>query len=199
MVVLFNPENLEISVNLSIESESGMQNHITLSQPLLDQPAVRERLNLGEGNNPTVSLEDMLEVARQIIQTELVKHGYAPTELIGLRISYGDRGEVDNQEKTLSREWESLSNPTEAINAQDSAKLPPAQLPVDHQFLSDLGGRLKEIMPTTASESDGFSMLLNFSSSDAIGVGNCDRDGNVKGVIPKVPCLPTSTKPDEVE
>jgi hypothetical protein len=176
-----------------------MQNNITLNQPLLDQPAVREKLNLGEDNNSNVSLEDMLEVARQIIQTELIKHGYAPTELMGLRISYSDRGEVGNQEKMLSHEWGNLSSPTEAINAQDSAQLSSAQLPVDHQFLSDLGGRLKEMTPTTASESDGFSMLLNFSSSDAIGVGNCDKDGNLKGVIPKVPCLPTSGLPETTQ
>jgi hypothetical protein len=174
-----------------------MLNDISLNQPLLDQHAVREMLNLGQDKDPNVSPEDLLEIARQIIQAELVKHGYAPTELTGLRISHTDHREVGNQEKMLSREWGNLSDPTEAISAQDTDKFSPTQFPLEHQFLSNLGGRLKEITPTTTSEPDEFSMLLSFSSSAAIGVGNCDKDGNVKGVNPKVSCIPTSSGPTE--
>lgn len=172
-----------------------MSHNISLDQPLLEQESVREILNLPtEDVNPKVSLEDILKIARSAIQFELVNCERASTELLGLRVYCTSHGSSDYGE-ALSIEWGQLMEELENIGDSDATDTPSIQLPIESKFLGNLGGRLEEMSTKTSSELADISMLTRFSPSATLGVGNCDKDGYIKGSNPKVSCVPVSTFP----
>jgi hypothetical protein len=176
-----------------------MSGNISLEQPFLEQESVREILNLPtEDVSPKVGLEDILKIAQSAIQSELVNCGRAPTELIGLRV-YCTSHESSDYREAPSSEWGQLIKEPENISASDAKDTPSIQLPIASKFLGDLGGRLAEMSTKTSSDLANVSMLLSFSPSTTLGVGNCDKDGYIKGSRPKVPCVPPSTAPSKSE
>ena len=173
-----------------------MPNGISLDQPLLEQESVREMLNLlTEEVNPKVNLEDILKVARSVIQDELVRCERAQTELLGLRVNCTSHRGSDYGE-ALSIEWGQLMEDLENIGASNAKDTPSVQLPIESTFLGDLGGRLEEMSSKTSSGLVNISMLLRFSPSTTTSVGGCEN-GYLKGSNPKVPCTPQSIFPSE--
>jgi hypothetical protein len=129
-----------------------MSNDITLEQPLLKQQAVKDLLSLNsilEDINLQVSLRDTIKLARHILESELVKCGCEPAELVGLRVNYTAYGETNSQEEILSIEWERVLDKLEEDKPTGSSPS-STKLPIQSQFLSDLGGRLKELSILTS-------------------------------------------------
>jgi hypothetical protein len=176
-----------------------MSGNISLAQPLIEQESVREILNLPtEDVNPKVSLEDILKIAQSAVQSELVNRGRAPAELLGLRV-YCASHESSDYREAPSIEWGQLIEEPENISASDAKDTPSIQLPIESKFLGDLGGRLAEMSTKNSPDLGNVSMLLSFSPSTMLGVGNCDKDGYIKGSKPKVRCVPQSAGPSKSE
>jgi hypothetical protein len=153
-----------------------MPRNISLDQPLLEQQSVREMLNLRpEEVNPKVSSEDLLKIARTVIQDELIRCECDEKELLGLRIEYKTSKNSDSQtQEEFSTSWNALSSSlnsemrimeSEVQNVEDAQELAVQPLPISSEFLGHLATRVNDVLVDTLPRIELTNLFWNFVSS----------------------------------
>jgi len=155
--------------------------NVSLDSPLLEQQSVRKMLNwVTEGVSESVKLEDLIKIARTVIQSELVDCGCDENELTGLKLSYTvTHPEDESLKKVYLSEWNSplvemAAHSTE--NKPEEGKTPEPKSPISTQLMSTLFTRLDEARThTDTAHASAGRLMATFRGVNTGSVFYCER------------------------
>ncbi len=116
---------------------------IDLDKPFAEQQSVKELLKLPEDKTKKLGFDQLLEIAKVAVRSELVSCGCSENALTGLRLEYLSQAGADQPEEKYVLEWTKLNQSNSSIEAASTEE--PPQL--SDSFHTRLFNRLDAELP----------------------------------------------------